>query len=300
MEYPELAIAEIEAMTGKKAERYGSLVFVDTNSTQLSRLACTKKIYEVLGTDINKINWNKIIKKDYCVRSNKKELEPKLGSIIWKKLKNPKVNLTNPKTKIYFFYHKNKVFILKQIKKLHHDFEQRKAHKRETLLPIAMHPKLARAMVNLANAKKIVDPFCGTGTILIEAGLMKLTPIGYDIDEKMVKLSKTNLKPFKIKAKITQADATKIKAKNIVTELPFAKNTKKQDLIKLYTAFLENCRKNKSKIIASFPNTINFKKIIKQNTKSSKNSKYLSINLYPRLLWNFPSNSDRDVPLPSQ
>jgi len=75
--------------------------------------------------------------------------------------------------------------------------------------------------------------------------------------------TKTNLKKYKIKAKLKQADALTIKAKNIATELPFGRNTKKQDLINLYTKFLKNCKKNKSNLVITFPNTINFKKIIK-------------------------------------
>ena len=271
MEYPDLAQAEIEAIAGK-SQRFDNLVIINT-SKQLDRLAFTKRISDViaittktnLNKDISKINWNKIITKDYCVRSNKKVLEPKLGSLIWKQLQKPKVNLENPKTKIVFIYHKNKIFILKQIKKLNHTFEQRKAHRREALLPIAMHPRLACAMVNLLYpAKTIYDPFCGTGGILIEAGLMGINTIGSDIDKRMINATKTNLKKYKIKAKLKQADATKIKAKHIVAELPFGKNTKKQDLIKLYTAFLKNCKKNKSKLVVSFPNTINFKQIIKK------------------------------------
>ena len=123
MEYPDLAQAEIEAIAGK-SQRFDNLVIVDTNAKNLERLAFTKRISDVitittktnLNKDIQKINWNKIITKDYCVRSNKKDLEPKLGSLIWKQLQKPNVNLENPKTKIVVIYHKNKIFILKQIK----------------------------------------------------------------------------------------------------------------------------------------------------------------------------------------
>jgi len=272
MDYPELAIAELQTITKSKTQQYNNLVLAKTNSKSLERLACTKIIYEVLAqttknqlpTIINKLNWNKIIKKSYCVRSNKKEQEPKLGSLIWQHLANPKVNLEKPATVLFFFFYKNKILILKQLKQLNQDYNKRKAHKRQALIPISMHPKLARAMVNLLYpAKTITDPFCGTGGILIEAGLLKLQPIGIDIDKRMINATKTNLKKYKIKAKLKQADALTVKAKNIATELPFGRNTKKQDLINLYTKFLKNCKKNKSNLVITFPNTINFKKIIK-------------------------------------
>lgn len=62
-------------------------------------------------------------------------------------------------------------------------------------------PKLAQTIVNLAvggvTAKrdklKLLDPFCGTGVILQEAGLMGYGVYGTDIDERMVDYSRQNL-----------------------------------------------------------------------------------------------------------
>jgi tRNA G10 N-methylase Trm11 len=57
-------------------------------------------------------------------------------------------------------------------------------------------PKLAQIMVNLAGLEKgrILDPFCGTGVILQEAGLMKYAVYGTDLAEKMISYSADNLK----------------------------------------------------------------------------------------------------------
>lgn len=54
-----------------------------------------------------------------------------------------------------------------------------------------MPPKLAQIMINLAVGKNtdkrsIVDPFCGTGTVCIEAGLMGFHSVGSDVDPRMV------------------------------------------------------------------------------------------------------------------
>lgn len=56
-------------------------------------------------------------------------------------------------------------------------------------------PKLAQIMINLAGVKKgrILDPFCGTGVILQEAGLMKYATYGTDLSEKMIRFSAENL-----------------------------------------------------------------------------------------------------------
>lgn len=57
-----------------------------------------------------------------------------------------------------------------------------------------MPPKLAQIMINLAgDSKTIFDPFCGTGTTLIEGLLMGKDVVGSDISEQMVSYSKENL-----------------------------------------------------------------------------------------------------------
>lgn len=55
-------------------------------------------------------------------------------------------------------------------------------------------PKLAQIMINLAGgpAKTIFDPFCGTGTVLMEGMLMGKTVIGSDIDERMIEFTEKN------------------------------------------------------------------------------------------------------------
>lgn len=61
-------------------------------------------------------------------------------------------------------------------------------------------PKLARIMVNLglqnqADMKILLDPFCGGGTVLMEAAMMEkeLRIIGSDIDAKQISGSKRNI-----------------------------------------------------------------------------------------------------------
>ena len=65
--------------------------------------------------------------------------------------------------------------------------------------PSAMLPKLARCMVNLARAKTsdvVLDPFCGTGSLLIEAGLVGCRTVGLDVSRRMVQGAERNLRFF--------------------------------------------------------------------------------------------------------
>jgi tRNA G10 N-methylase Trm11 len=57
-------------------------------------------------------------------------------------------------------------------------------------------PKLAQQLINLTQFKSnntVLDPFCGTGTLLMEAQLMELDVYGSDIAPNMVKASTQNL-----------------------------------------------------------------------------------------------------------
>jgi len=85
-------------------------------------------------------------------------------------------------------------------------------------------PKLAQIMINLAGVKPgdvLLDPFCGSGTILTEAMLMGYEKlIGSDISDKAIADTKDNIawtqKNYELKAldfKLYQADAAQISKK---------------------------------------------------------------------------------------
>ncbi len=61
-------------------------------------------------------------------------------------------------------------------------------------------PKLAQIIINLSTSSvppnreiTVLDPFCGTGVVLQEAGLMGFTPLGSDLEPRMIEYSKKNL-----------------------------------------------------------------------------------------------------------
>ena len=93
------------------------------------------------------------------------------------------------------------------------DYGRPRRDTRAGMLP----PKLAQIMLNLSKSERgltVLDPFCGTGTVLIEAALMGTDVEGSDINMSMAEYSEENLKwiekEYGIKAKrsITCADAT--------------------------------------------------------------------------------------------
>ena len=70
---------------------------------------------------------------------------------------------------------------------------------RPSFHPSKMVPKLARSMVNLSQAvtgSTFLDPFCGVGGILLEAGLLGCQVMGVDALRRMTRGSRRNLKHF--------------------------------------------------------------------------------------------------------
>lgn len=66
---------------------------------------------------------------------------------------------------------------------------------RDTLVGM-LPPKLAQTLINLANAQPgdtLLDPFCGTGTVLMEAHEMGISTIGSDISPDMVEATRVNM-----------------------------------------------------------------------------------------------------------
>ncbi len=79
------------------------------------------------------------------------------------------------------------------------DFGSRAPTDKPFFQPGSMDTLLARAVANLAGAepgRTVLDPMCGTGGVLVEAGLLGADVIGTDAQAKMVDGTRTNLEHF--------------------------------------------------------------------------------------------------------
>ena len=78
--------------------------------------------------------------------------------------------------------------------------EYRTGNYRPFFSPISLHPKYARACINIARCKaNFLDPFCGTGGFLLEGATMGLKVFGSDLDPDMIGGSGKNLEGFDAK-----------------------------------------------------------------------------------------------------
>lgn len=203
-----------------------------------SHLGYTHEVHETIAyttpedvfNTIRGISWNELIDGSFKVRVrrvgtgpvDKNNHERIIGGMIQKNTQMP-VNLDNPEHTIKLIYtdpeievndkkeetitRYNKVIVSRciTVQDKKHFFDN-KPHKRPYFHPGSMSPKLALCMVNLARVHAddtVLDPFCGTGGILIEAGCLNTKLIGSDIERNMVEGTKLNLehegfKDFKV------------------------------------------------------------------------------------------------------
>jgi len=210
-------------------EEEGEVFVIETEDYRIfRRLALCHRVVEF---------WDNIkeFEGSFAVRikgKNTFDIEKKIAAEIHKKYGNP-VNLENPENEIYGIKH-DKLYIGRTLFVIDRKgFERRKPQFRPYFHPSSLHPKYARALVNLSQAKKeVLDPFCGTGGILIEAGLMGLRVFGIDIEKKMVEGCKKNLDFYRIKDySIKEGSAEDLDSyfqdiESTATDVPYGKSTK--------------------------------------------------------------------------
>ncbi|MGQ9460105.1 MAG: DNA methyltransferase [Candidatus Bathyarchaeaceae archaeon] len=160
------------------------------------------------------------------------ELERKLGEQILNKVKKTRVDLMAPQKTFFGVLTDNRfLFGLKMAEISPKPFVERRPRKRPFFHPTAMPAKLARCMVNLAQPKVgdlVLDPFCGTASILVEAWLVGCRVVGFDVQQRMVRGSLQNLLYYGVKPEgIAVADARHppvAKVDCIVTDPPYGRS----------------------------------------------------------------------------
>ncbi|QLG29499.1 methyltransferase domain-containing protein [Halorarum halophilum] len=115
------------------------------------------------------------------------------------------------------------------------DFSTRKPTDRPFFQPGSMAPMDARAYANLAGAgpeTRIIDPMCGTGGVLIEAGLVGSAVVGNDAQPKMVRGARENLARYLDDGfELVRGDATELGIRDdavdgVVFDAPYGRQSK--------------------------------------------------------------------------
>ncbi|MGA2121784.1 MAG: methyltransferase domain-containing protein [Methanoregula sp.] len=129
-------------------------------------------------------------------------------------------------------------------------YDSRNPGRRDFFHPGVMMPRMARALVNIACNSPgdiVLDPFCGTGGILIEAELLGMHTIGSDFDAFMIRGSRRNAK----NTAFLLGDATSLPfgdntVDSVVTDFPYGQSVcirKSDTMDRLYGDALDEIRR---------------------------------------------------------
>jgi tRNA (guanine10-N2)-dimethyltransferase len=171
------------------------------------RISLTHSIGTYLGSydvsDLSGFESIKIPSGTFAVKSKRfegmmldidsQDLVRKLGAAL---SRTNDVNLKSPQNEVAILLSDRVHVFLRERSMDRSILETRKVSERPFFSPISLHPKYARALINLTGAKRgsiVLDPFCGTGGIVIEAAMMGMKAVASDFDPEMVAGTQENM-----------------------------------------------------------------------------------------------------------
>ncbi|MDW5562151.1 MAG: RsmD family RNA methyltransferase [Methanomassiliicoccus sp.] len=178
----------------------------------------------------------------HCQEVDLNRLAAKVGGAV---AGGRRVDLVSPEVEVGLFVSDRVHFYLREAEVDRSQFEARKVAERPFFSPISLHPKFARAVVNMTlvpRGGRLLDPFCGTGGVLIEAATIGVKACGSDISPAMVEGCIRNMEHFDLPwERIEVADIGDIgdvfgKVDVVATDPPYgrATSTMKEPLGELY------------------------------------------------------------------
>jgi tRNA (guanine10-N2)-dimethyltransferase len=258
-EHPTLPCAEIESV-GRVIECVPQVAIADCPTVMdTTRLSLTHTVMEYLGqcpadrTDILRMlsYLNLSSQGPFRVRVKKVQgTSPHLSQLELERIMGDcitgTVSLDHPTEEFRMIISDDRCFLGRVLSRIDRGaYLYRDPLRRPFFHPGVMLPRFARAMVNLSLINKyelLIDPFCGTGGMLLEAQLIGAEVCGGDADPVMVTGTRQNM-PH---ADVIIEDATRMPfcdlcADAVVTDLPYGQSVGiiAADLDSLYTGTLQ-------------------------------------------------------------
>jgi len=220
-EHPTLPLAELKACLdisgpeGRMIERGGGYAICSMPAIRLpdivSRLALSHRVGRYLGScDLDEVErfaagidlpsgTIAVRVKRFQGNGSPEESNRLMHKVAEGVTRTRKVDLIRPDLKLRVLWSERLHFYLDELQVDREQFELRHVRSRPFFSPISLHPRHARALVNLTRVRKgetLLDPFCGTGGILLEASLVGAKVIGSDISAEMIAGCEANLRHF--------------------------------------------------------------------------------------------------------
>jgi tRNA (guanine10-N2)-dimethyltransferase len=244
-ENPTLPFAELDCI-GKVIDRRLQVAVVDApDPREAKRLAMTQIVSEYLGECEPAIPAFRHLLRDLAIETHgsfagrakkihggcrernpcsQQEFERLIGTMI-----SGPVSLDRPATEFRAILSEDRCYFGKVLFRIDRGaYDARNPGKREFFHPGVMMPRTARTLINISCSReggRVLDPFCGTGGILIEAEMLGMEVLGSDFDPLMVGGSLRNIHG----ADLMVADATHLPLGDhsmdaVVTDFPYGQS----------------------------------------------------------------------------
>ncbi|OPX73716.1 MAG: tRNA (guanine(10)-N2)-dimethyltransferase [Methanoregulaceae archaeon PtaB.Bin152] len=257
-DHPHLPFAELDLL-GTLVERGTQVAVIDCKrQEEVSRLALAHSAMEFLGSCPGRREAFERMLKDLSLTSSRPfagrakkvhgntmdatqaELERLIGSLV-----QGKVDLQNPQEEFRVIVSGSRCYLGRVLWRSDpRRFAGRRPGDRPFFHPGVMMPRMVRALLNISCVRRnetILDPFCGTGGMIMEALLLGISGVGSDIDPKMVLGSRMNARD----AAVLLADGRELPFRDesfdaVVTDLPYGQSVaiRARSLDSLYHAAL--------------------------------------------------------------
>lgn len=210
------------------------------------RLAMTHRIIEVLaicGPDPESLSEAvgriELPQKRYRVRARRikdaalraDEAEREVGSSLFRR--GFKADLENPEVELRAIITEGEIILGLEVACTDRSsFEARRPHLKPFFHPGVLMPRMARALVNLSKVRvgeRMLDPFAGTGGILVEACLIGVKGVGVEVQPRLARGALCNLKG--LDCSIISGDAKRLPFEDIsldgaVLDTPYGRSAK--------------------------------------------------------------------------
>ena len=234
-----LVAAECVALTGSAPNTHG--IAISEHRVDVCRGAYLKSCSEVLfetasltelRSDIRSAGLHadefrvSIVKKPRSLKVNSMELARDIGSDI-----GGNANLNNPQVTFLVVLTAEKIWFGRLLSESDNVWL---AHNQRPYVTSSSLPaRLARVLVNLVArpGDSLLDPCCGTGTIVMSAAHSGIRAVGYDTNLRMIGATTKNLQHFGLTADVTLGDARQVQGQfdTIATDLPYGINLMKSN-----------------------------------------------------------------------
>ena len=235
----ELVRAECVAMTGSIPNTDG--IAISERCVDVRRGAYLKSCSEVLfeTTSLAELNANirsiglhadefrvSVVKKPRNLKLNSMTLARDIGDAI-----GGRANLCQPRTTFLTVVTAEKMWFGQLLSES--DSAWLAYNQRPYVTSSSLPARLARVLVNLVAfpGNSLLDPCCGTGTIVMSAADSGIRAAGYDVNPRMVGATTKNLQHFGLSASVALGDARQIREQfdAIATDLPYGINLVKDN-----------------------------------------------------------------------